>query len=656
MFETVDVKQIHVAQRRHALIIALVYAVLVGLWIVAQSGLPFKLLDYGYEVEQSVLLQATAGWFFVAASSWLLYRLIVNSLLQVRRSEEAMRLRDRAIDASVNAIVITNHTKPDNPVEYVNSAFSRITGYDTAEVIGRNCRFLSRDDRDQPELETIRAAINTQSECHVVLRNYRKDGSLFWNDLYIAPVRDDAQRVTHYIGVQHDITETKRYQEELERQANYDVLTGLPNRSLLLDRLRQAIAYAQRQKHSVAVAFIDLDRFKLINDSLGHAAGDSLLKTVAARIQSCTRPFDTVARYAGDEFVLIFYDLTSEDKISTLLQRVIDNVSKPFQFEQQDLYVTCSIGVSLYPQDGREVETLIKNADAAMFRAKERGRNNYNFYTAELTSRVSERLSLETDLRHALERGEFLLHYQPQVDLPSGRIVGAEALVRWQHPTKGMISPDKFIPLAEESGLILPLGEWVLKTACTQNKAWQDAGLPLITLSVNVSVRQFGRKDLIESLVKVIEASGLDATQLELEVTESLIMNNAEEFVATLQKLKAVGIRLAIDDFGTGYSSLNYLKQLPVDRLKVDQSFVRDIFHVGGGATIAEAIITLGHSLGLKVIAEGVETGEQLDFLRRKQCDEFQGYYFSRPLPTDRFLALLRAEQRRNAPLGTHLA
>jgi diguanylate cyclase (GGDEF)-like protein/PAS domain S-box-containing protein len=655
VFKKIEIQKIHAAQRRKAVWIAVIYALLVGLWVLVSSGLPFALLE-NIEIERSAPALAAAGLFFVFASSWLLYLLIVNNLMTARQSEEAMRLRDRAIESSVNAIVITNHTKPDNPIEYVNPAFERITGYAAAEVIGRNCRFLSREDRDQPEIESIRAAIHEESECHVVLRNYRKDGSLFWNDLSIAPVRDHSGRVTHFIGVQNDITETKRYQDELERQANYDALTGLPNRSLLQDRLKQAIAFAQRQNHSVAVAFIDLDRFKFINDSLGHNAGDRLLQTVAERIKSCLRQFDTVARYAGDEFVLVLYDQLSEETISALLQRVLDNVSKPFQIDKQDVYVTCSIGVSVFPQDGREVGALLKNADAAMFRAKERGRNNFRFYTAEMNSRVAEHLSLETDLRRALERGELLLHYQPQVDLPSGRIVGAEALARWQHPQKGMIAPGRFIPLAEETGLILPLGEWVLQTACTQNKAWRDAGLPPVTMSVNISVRQFMRKDLIESLAKVIEASGLDARQLELEVTESLIMHNAEEFVATLRKLRAIGIKLAIDDFGTGYSSLNYLKQLPVDRLKVDQSFVRDIFKDAGGATIAEAIITLGHSLGLKVIAEGVETGEQLDFLRHKLCDEFQGYYFSRPLPADKFTALLQAEQRRVAPLGSQLA
>ena len=646
MMKKTEIQKIHAAQRRNALWIAVIFVLLVGFWILVSSDLPFIVLRK-IEFERSTIKLFAAGCFFVLALSWLLHLLIVIKLLAMRQSEEAMQWRDRAIESSVNAIVITNHTLPDNPIEYVNPAFERITGYTAAEVIGRNCRFLSANDSDQPEIKTISAAILDQRECRVVLRNYRKDGSLFWNDLSIAPVSNHAGRITHFIGVQNDITELKRYEDELKHHANYDALTGLPNRSLLQDRLKQAIAVARRQNHSVAVAFLDLDRFKIINDSLGHDAGDRLLQTVAKRIESCLRQFDTVARYAGDEFVLILYDQVNKNVISALLQRILDNVCKPFQLDKQDVYVTCSIGVSMFPQDGRELGILLKNADAAMFRAKERGRNNFHFYTAEMNSRGTEHLSLENDLRRAFERGELLLHYQPQVDLPSGCIVGAEALVRWQHPQKGMIPPSRFIPLAEEIGLILPLGEWVLQTACAQNRAWQDAGLPPITMSVNVSVRQFMQKDLIGSLAKIIEASELDPQQLELEVTESLIMHNAEAFVATLHELRAIGIKLAIDDFGTGYSSLNYLKQLPVDRLKVDQSFVRDIFQDAGGATIAEAIITLGHSLGLKVIAEGVETGEQLNFLRHKLCDQFQGFYFSRPLPADKFTALLQAEGRR---------
>lgn len=627
------------------------YGLIAGLWIHITHGAPFPAVS-GIQLDPAAMLQDKGSLFFVACSSWLLYLLIVRSVVSVHRSEEAVRLRDRAVASSTNAVVIIESSKPGAPIVYVNAAFERITGYAAAEVIGKNCRFLLRDDHDQPELEAIRAAFRDQRECHVTLRNYRKDGSLFWNDVYLAPVRNESGQVTNFIGVETDVTDVKRRQDELEHLASHDALTGLPNRSLLHDRLQQAIAYAQRQRSVVAVASINLDRFKVINDSLGHVAGDCVLRTTAERIKSCLRQSDTVARSGDDEFVLVVYDQASEEGISSLLNRILDATSKPFSLDKHELFVTCSIGVSFYPRDGRDATALLRNADAAMYQAKARGRNNFRFYAAEMNAKVAGRLSLASGLRRALDRNEFLLHYQPQIDLYSGRITGAEALIRWQHPTRGMVAPGMFIPVAEETGLILPIGEWVVHTACTQARERLKAGFPPLNVSVNVSVRQFMRKDLVESLLKTVKHSQLDTQDLELEVTESLIMNNAEEFIAILKKLKETGIKLAIDDFGTGYSSLNYLKRMPIDRLKVDQSFVRDINKDTPSTTIVEAIISLGHSLRLKVIAEGVETGEQLEFLRHRGCDEFQGFYFSRPIPADRFESLLKQEQQRVSPLG----
>jgi len=386
---------------------------------------------------------------------------------------------------------------------------------------------------------------------------------------------------------------------------------------------------------------VDLDGFKLVNDTLGHSAGDGLLRTVTERLKTCVRECDTVARYGGDEFIVIIRDSRGVDGSAGVLLRILESVSKPYLIGTREVFVTCSVGVSLYPEDGMDIDGLIKNADAAMFRAKELGRNNIHYYTAAINDRVADRLALAADLHRALERNELLMHYQPQVDALTGRIIGAEALIRWQHPTRGMVPPSVFIPVAEETGLIQPIGAWVLKTACAQAREWQALGVPLPTISVNVSVRQFMRKDLLDTLVNVIKDTGIDARVLELEVTESLIMNDAEEFVATLKKLKDVGIKIAIDDFGTGYSSLNYLKRMPVDRLKVDQSFVRDIHKDPESTTIVEAIISLGHSLKLKVIAEGVETEQQLEFLRDRGCEEFQGFHFSRPVPVEQFTALL---------------
>jgi diguanylate cyclase (GGDEF)-like protein/PAS domain S-box-containing protein len=641
--------------RRPALRIAVIYGVVVACWILINSGIPFKLVP-GVEIGTGELMLAWVGWFFAAATSWLIYLLVIKSLADVHHAEEAVRVRDRAIESSGNGIIITNAIAPDNPIEYVNPAFEQITGYGRAEIIGKNCRFLTRDDRAQPELETVRVAIREKRECQVIMRNYRKDGSLFWNSLHIAPVPDENGVVTHFVGVQNDITQIRSYQDELEHQASHDVLTGLPNRHLLDDRLKQAISQSQRQGGVVAVAYVDLDSFKLVNDSLGHSAGDQLLRTVAERIRSCLRQFDTVARYGGDEFILVVHDVSGGDRIPGFLHRILESVSKPFQLDKRELFITCSIGVSLYPRDGTDVETLIKNADAAMFRAKQHGRNNVHFYTAELNTKVTDRLSLAADLHRALERNELFLNYQPQVDSRTGLIIGAEALIRWKHPVRGMVSPGLFIPVAEETGMILPIGAWVIETACAQAREWLRGETSLRTISVNVSVQQFMRKDLVESLAKVIRIAQLDAGALELEVTESLIMNNADEFVATLKKLKDAGIKLAIDDFGTGYSSLNYLKRMPVDRLKVDQSFVRDINKDPESATVTEAIISLGHSLKLKVIAEGVESAEQLEFLRLRGCDEFQGYYFSRPIAAEQFTALLKKGRVQVLPSGSPMA
>jgi diguanylate cyclase (GGDEF)-like protein len=442
--------------------------------------------------------------------------------------------------------------------------------------------------------------------------------------------------------------ERKRYQVQLEHQANYDALTGLPNRNLLHDRLRQAV-YAQRNPRHIAVVFMDLDHFKFVNDSLGHSTGDKLLKAMGERLRAVLREGDTVGRVGGDEFVLILNDQSNEEVIFRAMQRIAAKVSEPITIEGKELYVTCSAGISLYPQNGPDVDTLLKHADAAMYRAKEHGRNNFQFYTSEMNERVNERLSLESALRHALERREFLLHYQQKVDLRSGAIIGAEALVRWKHPEWALVRPVRFISLAEETGLIVPLGEWVLGEACRQTRAWLDQGLQPGVVSVNLSARQFRQEGLVRTVSRVLEETRLDPSQLEMELTESMVMHNVEAAIATLQGLKSLGVALSMDDFGTGYSSLSYLKQLPVDTLKIDRSFVRDI---GAGedpdeGVIAQAIISLGHSLRLKVIAEGVETDAQVRFLKRHGCDEVQGFLYGEPVAPDEYAQLLEKAKRK---------
>jgi diguanylate cyclase (GGDEF)-like protein len=435
---------------------------------------------------------------------------------------------------------------------------------------------------------------------------------------------------------------------QLEHQANYDALTGLPNRNLLNDRLRQAV-YAQRSPRNLAVVFMDLDHFKFVNDSLGHSTGDKLLKAMGERLRAALREGDTVGRVGGDEFVLILNDQSNEEVIFRAMQRIASKVGEPITIDGKELYVSCSAGISMYPQDGPDVDTLLKNADAAMYRAKEHGRNNFQFYTAEMNERVNERLALENALRRALERQEFILHYQQKVDIKTGAIVGAEALVRWMHPEWGLVRPARFIPLAEETGLIVQLGEWVLREACRQTREWLDGGLKPGVVSVNLSARQFRQEGLVRMVSRILEETKLEPAHLEMELTESMVMHNVEAAIATLQGLKSLGVALSVDDFGTGYSSLSYLKDLPIDALKIDRSFVRDI---GAGAevedgVIAQAIISLGHSLHLKVVAEGVETDQQVRFLKRHGCDELQGFFYGEPVAPADYACLLEKAKRR---------
>ncbi|MGJ7489399.1 putative bifunctional diguanylate cyclase/phosphodiesterase [Variovorax sp. ZT4R33] len=430
----------------------------------------------------------------------------------------------------------------------------------------------------------------------------------------------------------------------LKHQATHDVLTGLPNRALLEDRLKQAISYADRYGRLMTVVFINLDGFKLVNDSLGRKAGDELLKVMAERMRQCLRNVDTVVRTGGDEFVIILYDQPGDGaEVAPALQRLLEAIAQPIRIGGQGVQVTGSLGVATYPADGADADVLLRNADAAMSRAKASGRNNFQFYTAEMNGTIRDKLAMREGLRNAIARGEFHLVYQPQVEMASGQVTGVEALIRWQHPERGLVSPTEFIPLAEETGLIVPIGEWVLRTACFQNRAWQDAGLPAFTVAVNVSARQFRERTWIEQVDRALDDSGLEARFLELELTESLIMEDLEKALLSMKALQAMGVQLSIDDFGTGYSSLSALKRFPIARLKIDQGFVRGIPGDEEDKAIAKAIISLGHELDLKVIAEGVETLRQLEFLRANGCDEIQGYLFSPPVAPTECAALVKA-------------
>ncbi|HJV86323.1 MAG TPA: EAL domain-containing protein [Noviherbaspirillum sp.] len=578
--------------------------------------------------------------------------LLTDDIAARLRAEEGLRLRQRAIDASANAIIIVSATPPGYPIEYVNPAFERITGYSAADVVGRSAGMLWAQEPGQPEVEELRAAAREKREVHTVLQSHNKNGDTIWADVYLAPVRDEAGEVSHYVVALYDITATRRYQAELEFQANCDTLTGLANRSLLHDRLRQVIAYAERYGNPAWVLFINLDRFKFVNDTLGHHAGDIVLKCVAQRLRDAVRDTDTIARLSADEFVLVLPERADESLSPAVVQRIMDAITPPIVIEGYEFVMGCSVGIADCPADGTEPDVLIKHAGIAMYRAKEVGRNNFQFYTASMNERAMERLRIEGDLRNALEREEFVLHYQPQVDLATGRVVGVEALIRWQHPVMGMVPPVRFIELAEEMGMILPIGTWVMRTACRQSVEWAHAGLGQVRVAVNLSARQFYQQDLVATIAAILDETGIAPQLLELELTESMMMSDIEHAVGILRKLKALGVHLAIDDFGTGYSSLAYLKRFPIDVLKIDRSFVGDITVDPDDAAIVLSIISLAHSLRLQVVAEGVETEAQLAYLRRHGCDCMQGYYFSRPLPAQEFTQLLRHDRHLQPPAG----
>ena len=437
----------------------------------------------------------------------------------------------------------------------------------------------------------------------------------------------------------------KKLEELIEHVSSYDNLTGLPNRTLFQNRLQQALSQSPFKDKPLTVILVGLDGFKNINSTLGHSGGDLLLKQATQRLSNCLGETDILSRFGGDEFAIIQTQLTSSDSAIALSKEILNTLSKPFLLKGQQVYISASIGISLYPFDNTNVNQLLQNADNALYQAKQKGRNNYQFYSAQMNAKLQERLNLERELHKALKRGELLLHYQPRVDLHSGRMIAVEALLRWQSPTLGFVSPAKFIPIAEENGLIVPIGEWVLRHACTQNQIWQMSGLPPVRMAVNLSARQFEQQNLVELVTEVLEETGLEANYLELEITESLVMDDVQQSIAILKQLHERGIALALDDFGTGYSSLNYLKRFPIDTLKIDQSFVRHITSDPNDAAVIRAIIALGSTLQLNITAEGVETQEQLDYLMVHRCDEVQGYYFSRPVPADSLRTLLENDQ-----------
>ncbi|MDH5359291.1 MAG: EAL domain-containing protein [Gammaproteobacteria bacterium] len=556
-----------------------------------------------------------------------------HDITERKRGEAASKLQSTALAAAANAIFITDN---NGSIEWVNKAFEKMTGYTSAEVLGRNPRLLNSGIHSREFFTRIWDEILAGKVWRGEVVERHRSGVLYTVEQTITPMIEDGH-CSHFVVIHEDVSERKQAEEKIRYMALYDSLTGLPNREMLIDRMHQALAIAERHECLFAVMFLDLDHFKDINDSLGHPIGDKLLQGVAKRLQACVRASDTVIRFGGDEFVILQTDLSHVDGSVILAKKIISALNKPFYFDGHEVLTSTSIGIALFPFDDSDEEQLLKHADMAMYQAKAQGRNNYQFFDASMHQEVEERIFLEKSLRQALRRQEFELVYQPQIAAASGELIGMEALIRWNHPQRGLISPAEFIPLAESSGLILGIGEWVLHTACQQARIWHQQGLDHFRVAVNLSVVQLRESDLVSAVTRILDETGLEGQYLELELTESMLMDDVDHAVDTLKRLNKLGVNLAIDDFGTGYSSLSYLSQLPVQRVKLDQSFVRNITSNSDSAAIAHAVMQLGHSLGLDVLAEGVESEEQMQYLEQLGCDALQGYYFSAPLPPEGF-------------------
>ena len=564
-----------------------------------------------------------------------------RDITERKRAEAEMAKLSSALEQTADLVMITDRT---GVIEYVNSAFVQVTGFSREETLGRKPSLLKSGSQEAESYRILWETVLRGDNFSNIMINRKKDGSLYYESKSIAPLRNRVGHITHFVSTGKDITEQMLAQEKLQYLAHHDALTTLPNRTLLLDRLQQSLARARRHERKVALLFMDLDRFKTINDSLGHEMGDRLLQEVGTRLRSSLRDGDTIARHGGDEFVLLLEDVASENDIALIAQEILHALAPPFRIGGHALHITASIGISYFPADGENSRILLRNADIAMYRAKDTGKNNFKFYTEEMSARAVERLALENNLRFALERGEFSLHYQPQVDVATGAVIGAEALLRWNSPASGPVSPVEFIPLLEETGLILPVGAWVLREACLQLRRWQRDGRPWLRMAVNLSGRQFDDQTLPGLIRALVAETGIDPATLDLEMTESVLMRQSALVNETLTSLSQAGLRLAIDDFGTGYSSLSYLKRFPIDILKIDRSFMSDVTSDTDDAHIVTAILGMGASLDLEVIAEGVETVEQREFLRTRGCRVMQGYLFARPMSAADFDLLLARE------------
>ena len=563
---------------------------------------------------------------------------MVRDISERRRSEERTLLATKVFENTNEGIVITD---ADQLIRSVNRAFTDITGYSQQEVLGQKPSILASGRHDSVFYDQMWQQLNSLGHWHGEIWNRRRNGEIYPEWLAINAAKNATGEVTHYVAVFNDQSERRAADERIQFLAHFDVLTRLPNRSHMQDRAALAIQNAARDSHRLALLLLDLDRFKTINESLGHSAGDTLLQVAAERIKAALGPGQMVARQGGDEFIVLLPSIIDPGEATMAAERIIQCFAQPVDLHSHAISITASIGISIYPEDGRDFDMLVRNADAAMYHAKSIGRNSFKFYTADLNARAIEVLAIESQLRFALDRNEFVLHYQPQVDMKTGEIVGAEALIRWNHSTLGLLGPGRFIAVAEERGFIVQLGNWVIREACRQLAAWHNCGLPPITLAVNLSALQFRQHDLVATLEHALAANGLPGSALDIEVTESVVMEDVDTTVQTIDAIKRMGALLSIDDFGTGYSSLSYLKRFKADKLKIDRSFVQDIPNDADDSAIAKAIINIAQTLNMQVVAEGVETLEQWQFLLDQGCDLVQGFLLAKPMPAHEFAQVL---------------
>lgn len=564
---------------------------------------------------------------------------------EIRLSSSALQSSSQRLESVFNTSPLAIYTRDMNDIVTAwNPAAEKMFGWSASEAIGHPVRFVPEDKK--PEYDDIRVKLRAGVVIdQVELLRQRRDGSPIYISLSLAPLRDQSGNMNGYLSIAADVTQRKAAEQQIEFLAYHDALTGLPNRLLLQDRFEQAKAHAARTDAKLALLFLDLDNFKNINDTMGHDAGDELLMQISTRLAACVRATDTISRQGGDEFLILLPDLPHADDAAPILTKIMAQLQVPFHALGKEISTSVSMGVTIFPQDGTSFDTLLKKADMAMYQAKTDGRNTYRYFDEAMNVEAVEHLFIRNGLRGAVERDEFVLHYQPQIDLRSGAVTGVEALIRWKLPKLGLTAPGRFISVAEESGLIVPIGDWVLREACRQAVAWRRAGMPAMTMAVNLSAVQFKRGNIEQSVVQALDETGFDASLLELELTESILIQNVDSTMAVISRLKAQGVKISIDDFGTGYSSLSYLKRIDIDKLKIDQSFVRDLATDPDDAAIVRAIIQMARSLNLRTLAEGVETREIAQLLREFECDEAQGFHFARPMPSDEMAAYLRQQR-----------